>query len=138
MNSGNGGRRRAGREALDDLRLYRESIPYERFLADRHERRKVLHAILIAVQACVDEALGLCRELGIEHDGTYRGAFRSLAQGGSLPAEWLPGLESWASYRNIVAHFYPVLDLERLYRSMGEVDVLERFLGWAEARRRGA
>ncbi|MBI4704843.1 MAG: DUF86 domain-containing protein [Deltaproteobacteria bacterium] len=123
-------RRRAGQDALADIGRYRQTVPLARLLADRDEQRKVLHALLVAVQACVDEALAECRARGLSGGSTYRGAFEALGQAGAIPAQWLPGLLEWASFRNVLAHFYPVLDLRRVHGALSETEVLERFLAW--------
>jgi uncharacterized protein YutE (UPF0331/DUF86 family) len=38
----------------------------------------------------------------------------------------------WASLRNILTHFYPVIDLDKVYQALDEVDVLGEFLAWSE------
>jgi uncharacterized protein YutE (UPF0331/DUF86 family) len=123
-------RRRAGLEALEDLRRYRRTIPLDRFLAERDEQRKVLHALFVALQACIDEAISECRRRGID-TSTYRGAFETLGQAKAFPSEWLPGLFAWASFRNIITHFYPVIDMNRVYQALSEIEVLEQFLSWS-------
>ncbi len=124
-------RRHAGRVAIADLDRYRQTVSLDRFLADRDTQRMVLHALLVAIQACVDEALAECRLRGLEPD-TYRAAFEQLGQAGALPAEWVPDLMRWASLRNIIAHFYPVVDMTRVHQSLSEVAILGRFLDFFE------
>ena len=126
-------RRSAGRKALDDLRRYRRTISMDRYLADTDEQRKVLHALLIAVQSVVDEGLAACRRLGLALDDTYRGAFRALGEAGQIPAEWIAPLMDWASLRNVLAHFYPVIDMRKAYECIDEIDLLEQFLDWSES-----
>jgi uncharacterized protein YutE (UPF0331/DUF86 family) len=121
----------AGHAALADLRRYRQAIPRAEFLSDGDRQRMALHAVLVATQSCIDEALAACRRRGLSTD-TYRGAFEALARAGAMPAEWAAELLGWASLRNVVAHFYPVVDMGRVYDSLSEVEVLERFLAWAE------
>lgn len=89
----------------------------------------VLHAVLIAVQACLDEGLAACRRRNLKAE-SYRAVFEELGRVGALPPEWVPDLMGWASLRNLVAHFYPVLDLGRVHDALAEVDVLEHFLEW--------
>ncbi len=124
-------RRKAGREALEDLKRYRGVLTVERFLADRDEQRRVLHAMLIAVQACIDEALSECRFLNLNVQ-SYREAFEALGRAGRIPEDLLPSLMGWAGMRNVIAHFYPVLNLRRTFESLGEVDALEQFLDLTE------
>lgn len=126
-------RRKAGRKALADLRRYRRTIPLDRFLADTDEQRKVLHAFLVAIQSCVDEALAACRRLALDLDDTYRGAFQALGEATAIPSEWIAPLMDWASFRNVLAHFYPVVDARKAFEAMDEIDVLEAFLDWCDA-----
>ena len=126
-------RRRAGREALDDIRRYRETISLDRFLADGDEQRKVLHALLIASQSCVDEGLVACKARGLGAMETYRGAFEALGKAGAIPQQWIAPLMDWAGFRNVLSHFYPVVDPRKAYDSMNDIDVLEAFLDWREA-----
>jgi uncharacterized protein YutE (UPF0331/DUF86 family) len=123
-------RRTAGRLALEDLRRYQATVELARLLTDRDVQRMVLHALLVAVQACVDEALAECRLRGLTAE-TYRSAFEELGRAGAIPSEWVPELMAWASMRNVLAHFYPVLDLAKVHEAMGEVEPLERFLDWS-------
>ncbi|MBM4394580.1 MAG: DUF86 domain-containing protein [Deltaproteobacteria bacterium] len=130
MSPARAARRRAGRFALDDLRRYRDEVPLARLLADRDAERMVVHAMLVAVQACVDEALAECRRRGLSAD-SYRTAFQELGRAGAIPSEWVPELMDWASMRNVLAHFYPVLDLARVHAAMSATEPLERFLAWS-------
>lgn len=41
-------------------------------------------------------------------------------------------MANWASMRNVVAHFYPVLDLSRVYDSLDEIEQLTAFEAWIE------
>ncbi|MBI3185244.1 MAG: hypothetical protein HYZ28_24160 [Myxococcales bacterium] len=41
-----------------------------------------------------------------------------------------------ADLRSIVAHFYPVIDFDKVHASLREVDDLDTFAQWAEARLR--
>jgi uncharacterized protein YutE (UPF0331/DUF86 family) len=86
--------------------------------------------MLVAVQACVDEALAECRRRGLSAD-SYRTAFQELGRAGAIPSEWVPELMDWASMRNVLAHFYPVLDLARVHAAMSAIGPLERFLAWS-------
>jgi uncharacterized protein YutE (UPF0331/DUF86 family) len=54
----------------------------------------------------------------------------SLARAGRLPPDLASRLADWASFRNVLAHFYPVLDLRRVHESLSEIGDLRRFLDW--------
>ncbi len=121
----------AGRKAIAAIRRYRSTLTRERLLIDEDAERMVLHAVLIAIQASVDEALAACRRRQLTAE-TYRAAFEELGRAGAIPADWVPDLMGWASLRNLVAHFYPVIDIGRVFDALTEVEVLERFLDWCE------
>jgi uncharacterized protein YutE (UPF0331/DUF86 family) len=123
-------RRRALKDALADLDRYRATWDVDAFLASRDAQRMVLQALYVAVQASVDEALELARKSGLESAGSYRDAFLSLAEAGLLPADLAARLADWASFRNVLAHFYPVLDLRRVHAALSELDDLHGFLKW--------
>lgn len=127
-------RRRALNEALEDLRKYRARYDEQTFLTDRDAQRLVLHGLYIAVQACLDEAFEICREQNIESSGRYRDALLALGQAGILDAQLAARLADWASFRNVLAHFYPVIDLRRVYGALDDLGDLEAFARLTERR----
>lgn len=126
-----GERRRARDEALEDLREYRVVYSVDQMLTDRRVQRQVLHAMYTAVQATIDEALSICSERGIDPGDRYRDAFLALGRAGLLDGELAVRLADWASFRNVLAHFYPVLDLRRAWEALAEIEDLEAFRDWA-------
>ena len=122
-------RRRALADALEDLARYRSEWSEAEFLASRDAQRMVLQALYVAVQACVDEALEACSALEVEVT-SYREGFLGLARAGTLEPELAARLADWASFRNVLAHFYPVIDLRRVYAALDEVEELRTFETW--------
>lgn len=127
-------RRRSLREALDDLDRYAETYDLERLEGDRDAQRLVLHAMYVAIQACVDEAAEICREEGLDCGSTYRQVFTQLGRRGVLDGSLAGRMASWASMRNVLAHFYPVLDMRRVHEALGDREDLKEFTAWLEAR----
>jgi len=123
-------RRAALRAALEDLARYRQAFDLPRLLADRDAQRLVLHAMYVATQACIDEAQQRVAELGLATSNTYRDAFLVLSQAGHLPHELGGQMALWASMRNVLAHFYPVLDLRRVHAAMSDLEQLASFEAW--------
>jgi uncharacterized protein YutE (UPF0331/DUF86 family) len=113
--------------ALDDLRRYRSGHELGQFLVSRDLQRLVMHALYVAVQASIDEALELCSERGISVR-TYRDAFLELGRAGALDAALAARLSDWAAFRNVLAHFYPVIDLRRVWAAIDQIGDLEDFL----------
>jgi len=122
-------RRRALRDALEDLRRYRDQFDLARFRTERDAQRLVLQAMYVAVQASIDEANALAAELGLSAE-TYREGFLVLGSAGHLDAVLASAMVDWASMRNVLAHFYPVLDLDRVHAALKDIDQLEAFEAW--------
>ena len=127
-------RRKALREAIGDLGRYKSTWDLPAFLASNDARRMVQHAMYVAVQACVDEAIAACTEEGFEAGSRYRDSFLNLAKAGCLDKELAARLADWASFRNVLAHFYPVVDPRRVHAALDEVSDLAAFQRWLEAR----
>jgi len=120
-------RRQALQEALDDLQRYRKTFSRGRLLVERDLQRMVLQALYTAVQACLDEALEICRQRGLDTGSRYREAFIALGRDGVIDAELAARLADWASFRNVLAHFYPVVDMKRVWDALGEIEDLLAF-----------
>jgi len=114
-------------DALSDLRRYRESIPRERLRSDRDAQHMVLHALYVAVQAALDLAMHLGADAGLPEAGSYQDAFRRLGEAGVAERDLAARLAAWAGFRNVLAHFYPVLDYDRAYDALSEIGDLEAF-----------
>jgi uncharacterized protein YutE (UPF0331/DUF86 family) len=123
-------RLRALTEALSDLDRY-AATPREQFLRERDTQRMALHALFTATQAAIDLALQVCSHRRLVTDGTYRDAFRALGEAGWLEPQLAQRLEGWASMRNVVTHFDPVLDLDKVFDTVLEHADLHAFAEWA-------
>jgi len=130
-------RRRALREALDDLERYRIAYDRATFRASRDAQRLVSHALYVAVQSCLDEAQEACRTRKLDAGDRYRECFVTLGKAGALDPSLAGRLSDWASFRNVLAHFYPVLDIERVYDALSELEDLAAFERWILAEDRG-
>ena len=54
-------------------------------------------------------------------------AFIALGRDGVIDAELAARLADWASFRNVLAHFYPVVDMKRVWDALGEIEDLLAF-----------
>lgn len=122
-------RRRALREALEDLERYAGRWTEAEFLVSRDAQRMVLQALYVAAQASLDEALEACQAVGAAAE-SYRDSFIGLARAGAIDAELAARLADWASFRNVLAHFYPVIDMRRVYAALSDLDDLRAFESW--------
>lgn len=89
----------------------------------------VLH-LWQATQIVIDVAMGACLALRLGTPRSYGDAFRRLENAGIIEAALADRLVRAAGFRNVVAHAYDSLDLERVHQAAtdGPADLL-RFLG---------
>ena len=82
-----------------------------------------------AVQITIDLALAACLKANLGTPANYGEAFRKLRDAGWLEPQLADRLAAAAGFRNVVAHGYERLDMEKVYRaaSSGPQD-LRRFL----------
>ena len=119
---------------LADLRRYRTRISRDELRSDRDAQHLVLHALYVAVQASVDMALHVGADLGLAQTASYQDAFRHLGAAGQLDPELATRLTGWAGLRNVLAHFYPVVDYDRVHDALLELSDLEDFAAWISAK----
>jgi uncharacterized protein YutE (UPF0331/DUF86 family) len=100
------------------LNRYRSTIPRDRLLADIDVQNMVLFALYRAVQGCIDAGQHVIAERGLPVPSAYREVFRVLGDAGVVELSSTPRLERWGGFRNIVAHRYGTLDLERVARAL--------------------
>ena len=102
----------------------------------------VLH-LWQATQIVIDLAMAACLWLKLGTPASYADAFRLLQKaGGLVDAALADRLVRAAGFRNIVAHAYQTLDMQRVYDAAkkGPVDLFaflallgDRAAGWSEA-----
>jgi uncharacterized protein YutE (UPF0331/DUF86 family) len=102
---------------LDD---YAVDVTREQLESDLDTWLKVSRALELVAQCCVDLAMELVARRGLGVPETYRDAFVRLAQDGLLSAEQSTVLQGWAGLRNVLAHLYTSIDVDRLYAAMIE------------------
>jgi uncharacterized protein YutE (UPF0331/DUF86 family) len=114
-------------DAVADLRRYREQSTEAQLSSSRDDQHMVLHALYVAVQSTVDLALHVAADRGFPQSSTYRTAFRPLVDSGIIALPLAERLEGWAGFRNVLAHFYSVVDYGRVYTALSETADLEDF-----------
>jgi uncharacterized protein YutE (UPF0331/DUF86 family) len=105
---------------LARLEQYAASITREELELDLDTWLKVSRALELVAQCCVDLAMELVARRGLGVPETYREAFVRLAHDGLLNAEQAAVLQRWAGLRNVLAHLYTSIDLDRLHAAMSE------------------
>lgn len=103
---------------LERVDEYAESVSREQLEADLDTWLKVSRALELIAQCCLDLAMEVVAKRGLGVPETYREAFVRLAQAGVLSVEQSTALQGWAGLRNVLAHMYTALDLDRVYEAM--------------------
>lgn len=73
-----------------------------------------------ATQVTIDVAMAACLEFKLGTPTNYGDAFQRLAQAGVVDAALAVRLTRAAGFRNVVAHAYDTLDMERVFRAARE------------------
>jgi uncharacterized protein YutE (UPF0331/DUF86 family) len=73
-----------------------------------------------AVQSVIDLASSACLHFHLGTPPSYGEAFRSLADAGILESDLAERLVRAVGFRNVVAHAYDKLDMDRVYRAARE------------------
>ena len=87
-----------------------EGCTIEAYEADWKVQRIVERTLQIMVEICADIANHIVAEEGLRMAQSVADTFRSLFEGGILPAELLPKMVQMAGFRNIVVHRYDAVD----------------------------
>ena len=121
------------RDALHVLDRYRRSIDRDRLVAEIDLQNMVLFALYRAVQGCIDLGQHLIAERGLTVPTAYRQVFRVLAEAALIDPDLGQRLERWGGFRNVIAHQYGTLDVERvataLYDNLGDLDLFATEMG---------
>ena len=73
-----------------------------------------------AVQIAIDLALSFCLRLNLGAPSSYADAFRKLNGAGVIEKDLAERLVRAAGFRNVVAHAYESIDMQRVYRAASE------------------
>ncbi len=114
-------------EMLQLLERYATSIRREDLDADRETWLKTKAALELAGQCAIDLALGIVTRRGLGVPQSYREAFFALARAGIIDATLAQQLAAWAGLRNVLAHIYTALDLDRIHSALSETEPLRAF-----------
>jgi len=115
------------RAALRDLDRYAGSVTAAQLKSDGDCQNMVLYAIYRAVQACIDLAHHIVSDQGLTVPATYRAVFDSLRAAGWIDADLAVRLAGWAGLRNVIAHSYVDIDLDRVHAALLERDDLHAY-----------
>ncbi|MBI3180692.1 MAG: DUF86 domain-containing protein [Myxococcales bacterium] len=114
-------------EMIDLLESYARSVSRESIETDREVWLKVRGALEVAAQCCIDLALVILAVRGLGPPESYRDAFATLARAKLIEPELASQLEGWAGLRNVLAHLYTRLNLEKLHGALSQTAPLRAF-----------
>jgi len=105
---------------LGRLEQYANVVTRSELESDLDTWLKVSRALELAAQCCLDLAMEIVAKRGLGVPETYREAFVRLAQAGVITAAQSSILQGWVGLRNVLAHLYTAVDLDRVYVAMTE------------------
>jgi uncharacterized protein YutE (UPF0331/DUF86 family) len=105
---------------LARLDEYAATVSRAELASDLDTWLKVTRALELAAQCNLDLAMEIVAKRGLGLPETYRDAFARLAQAGVITLDQAVALQGWVGLRNVLAHMYTELDLDRLYQAMRE------------------
>ena len=115
------------RRYVGDLRDLAE-IGEADFLASVERQYAVLHALQLAIEACIEIATHICAADGLGIPATYAEAFDSLERAGIVDASLAADLRAMARFRNRIVHFYWDVGLDEVYAIVrGRLGDFERY-----------
>jgi uncharacterized protein YutE (UPF0331/DUF86 family) len=115
-------------DALADLARYRDRVGLDDLRRDRDVQNMVLRALYVAVQSCIDLGFHVAGAKRLPQATTYQEVFLRLDEAGLLAPDLALRLSGWAGFRNVLAHFYPVIDFDRVHATLrSDLPDLEAF-----------
>ena len=114
-------------ELLDLVERYHREVRRDELDHDREVWLKVKAALETSAQCAIDLAMQIVASRGLGTPEAYRDAFASLARAGVIDGNLATALEGWAGLRNVLAHVYTALDLDRVHASLGDTAALRAF-----------
>lgn len=105
---------------LRQLDLYASTVTREELELDFDTWLKVSRALELAAQCAVDLAMQIVARRGLGLPESYRETFGRLSSAGIITTEDAKQLAAWAGLRNVLAHTYASIDLDRLFAALKE------------------
>ena len=107
------------------------------FKQNRERQYAVLHALQLAIEACIEIGTHICAADALGVPASYAETFDFLEQGKVVDATLAGKLRNMARFRNRIVHFYWEMDLDEVYRiltgQLADFDqylvAVERYLG---------
>ncbi|GAB6943760.1 hypothetical protein JCM14467A_05420 [Vulcanisaeta sp. JCM 14467] len=117
------------RNYVNVLRSIRSSVrnvdDLSRDLIIRGAVERYLH---LAVESLIDVGMRLCSILNLGKPERYRDVARIMVNAGIFDSEIGRLFEMWIGFMNVLVHGYAVIDPERLFEALNEVDELDKVI----------
>lgn len=111
-------------EELDRL----AKISKEEFLANKTLQNLAKWHFYVAVQSCLDLGNHIISIKGFEMPERYEDIISTLAKEGVISENLAKSLEGMGGFRNLIAHGYFKIDLNKLYSYLKKTKEIKRFL----------
>ena len=102
------------RRYVHDLRRFAE-ISEPEFVTNVERQYAVLHALQLAIEACIEVGTHICASDGLGIPASYADTFDLLERRGILDARLGADLRAMARFRNRIVHFYWEIELPLVY-----------------------
>ncbi len=109
------------------LERYATEVTPVQIGADLEVWLKVRSGLETAAQCAIDLALAMVARRKLGPAESYRHAFTLLGSAGVIDQDLAARLAGWAGLRNVLAHVYTSLDLDKLHAALGDTAPLRAF-----------
>jgi uncharacterized protein YutE (UPF0331/DUF86 family) len=104
---------------LNDL-MELGKISEEDFRTNRERQYAVLHALQLAIEACIEMGTHICAADAFGVPSSYAETFTLLGRAGIIDDKLKSDLEAMARFRNRIVHFYWEVDTDEVYAILRE------------------
>ena len=103
------------------------------FMQSRERQYAVLHALQLAIEACIEVGTHICAADALGTPASYAETFDRLAQAGVLDEALAGDLRAMARFRNRIVHLYWDVDMAEVHAIMtGRLQDFDRYLAAIE------
>ena len=114
--------------SLRNWKRYKARVKKEEFLKNEDVQNMCFYEMFTAVQAAIDVGNDIISLKDLREPQTYKEIFEILKNSGVIDGRLCDRMKRLVGFRNVLAHFYWKIDLERAYRILKVGDkILERF-----------
>jgi uncharacterized protein YutE (UPF0331/DUF86 family) len=103
-------------------------VSFDQYQRDLDLQDIVERNLEICIQACIDLGLHVLADFPSPLPNTNRGVFKALLREDLIAADLAARLERMAGFRNVLAHGYADVILERVHAALGELDDIRAYL----------